>query len=89
MGECASFSVVGLFDFGDGHGDWEVVGESVLIDRITLPPNGIGFGYTPGATMAGGLRICTVTGSTLIGASPVTMFCDVGSRCAVQPLYLD
>ncbi len=35
--------------------------------------------------MLGGLRICTVTGSTLIGASPVAMFSLTANRGLVAP----
>jgi hypothetical protein len=48
---------VNLVELGDRHGDWEVVGESVLIDRLAHSTNGIGLGKTRGLTMAGTWRI--------------------------------
>jgi hypothetical protein len=35
---------VGSGDLGDPHADGKVVGEAGLVDRVPIPPNGLGFG---------------------------------------------
>jgi hypothetical protein len=61
-------------DLGDSDRDWEVVGESVLIDRICHSAEWDWLRIDTGIDHGDLFENCTVAGLSLIGASPVAMF---------------
>jgi hypothetical protein len=58
----------------DSHGDWKLIGESVLIDRLTHSAEWDWLLINTWIDHARQFEICIVVGSALSGASPVAMF---------------
>ena len=62
-----------------------MVGEPVLIDRLAHSAEWDWLRVDTGLIMAGSLRIRTVAGSTLVGASLVALFLLTSNRGLVAP----